>query len=696
MKTKDNKDLQQRIQELLSNNYKETKEFHKKSTEEIYEEINIYHQELEFQNWELMRIREQLEKTKKHFELLYFDAPVGYATYNSDYIINSANHSLGALIGIEANEMTGRKITEFIHPDSQDFFWFHQNQLLKEGFNSSCELQLQYQKKSVWVKIDSNLFQEDNKTQIRTVFINISKEKAQQYLLEKQHKLTLQITNCDNVDELLQTSLQAAIDLIDMESGAIFTLDEQNRQLLLKYQIGLVDQQCELLKTLDEKNPHFRLIMKHETVYGDKNSVSMRMVETCRPEGVKSYAIIPLVQAKNIIGALMLYQYHSNILEPEKRQAIETISAVIAQTLAREMAYKRLQESEQKYRSLFQNTAVGIFRTKSTGKALHINPAMAKILGLPPDAEPVTDFNDLENILNVEPLRRVDFIELLKRHKSVNYFEFEARHFSGKNIWLSLSARISRQYDDGSFLIDGFVTDITQNKMVEKAYQYEKYLAQQYLDVAQIMLLTLDTEQRISSINPKGCQILGYSREEIIGKNWFDNFLVSDEIEKVQSIYNRLFKEELESLDYFENLIRRKDGSTRLIAWHNSYLRDDNKQIIGLFSSGEDITERRAAELSLAESERNFRLLFENSPLGTYIADREGNILDGNPALLNILGSPSLEATKKINVLTFPPLVKNGYADSFRECLKDGEIKAIQVPYHSKWGKSLFLSCYIV
>ena len=109
-----------------------------------------------------------------------------------------------------------------------------------------------------------------------------------------------------------------------------------------------------------------------------------------------------------------------------------------------------------------------------------------------------------------------------------------------------------------------------------------------------------------------------------------------------------------------------------------------------------DIEERIQAEKALKESEKNFRLLFEHSPLGTYIADPSGKILDANQTLLNILGSPSLEATRKINILTFPPLTQIGYSKKFQQCVDSAKTAFFEFPYTSKWGKKLLLSSYIV
>ena len=91
-----------------------------------------------------------------------------------------------------------------------------------------------------------------------------------------------------------------------------------------------------------------------------------------------------------------------------------------------------------------------------------------------------------------------------------------------------------------------------------------------------------------------------------------------------------------------------------------------------------------------------FRLLFEHSPLGIYISTTAGDILEVNKALIKILGSPSTEATKQINVLSFEPLQKNGYSEAFKRCLNKKEVVYIEMPYTTKWNKTVYLSSFLV
>ncbi|GIW23614.1 MAG: hypothetical protein KatS3mg068_2621 [Candidatus Sericytochromatia bacterium] len=103
------------------------------------------------------------------------------------------------------------------------------------------------------------------------------------------------------------------------------------------------------------------------------------------------------------------------------------------------------------------------------------------------------------------------------------------------------------------------------------------------------------------------------------------------------------------------------------------------------------------SRLKIIEENNNYkyRFIIENSPLGFIIADTNGNITDLNNKLLEILGSPSAEETKKINLLNFPSLKESGYSDKFMECINDRKTIIEEMEYTSKWGKNIFVRYYM-
>jgi PAS domain-containing protein len=101
--------------------------------------------------------------------------------------------------------------------------------------------------------------------------------------------------------------------------------------------------------------------------------------------------------------------------------------------------------------------------------------------------------------------------DLLARHKDGSLFPVE--------IGLS-----PVKTEEGLIIISAIV-DITKRKKAEEKLREEKERAQKYLDVAEVMLLAINNREEVTMINQRGCKILGYKEKEVIGKNWFENFL---------------------------------------------------------------------------------------------------------------------------------------------------------------------------
>ncbi len=129
------------------------------------------------------------------------------------------------------------------------------------------------------------------------------------------------------------------------------------------------------------------------------------------------------------------------------------------------------------------------------------------------------------------------------------------------------------------------------------ALRKERNLFQRYLNLVEAIIVTLDPNGIVTMLNRKGCEFLGYKEEDILGENWFKKCLPQPEgWENVYPVFKDIMNGRLVAAEYFENEILSKDGQKSLIAWHNNYFRDDNGQIVGTISTGQDITERKQAE----------------------------------------------------------------------------------------------------
>ncbi len=125
-------------------------------------------------------------------------------------------------------------------------------------------------------------------------------------------------------------------------------------------------------------------------------------------------------------------------------------------------------------------------------------------------------------------------------------------------------------------------------------------------DLANVLLMTLDPEGRISSINPKGLSLLGCSESQALGRVWFDEFLPPDCRERVRAGFMEVMSGRSEPRAYAENCVLARGGETPLIAWSCRRQKDQHGNIAFLLCCGLDITHQRKAERDLRTTEQRF------------------------------------------------------------------------------------------
>jgi PAS domain S-box-containing protein len=155
--------------------------------------------------------------------------------------------------------------------------------------------------------------------------------------------------------------------------------------------------------------------------------------------------------------------------------------------------------------------------------------------------------------------------------------------------------------DDG--LIVGFQRDVTDRRRSEELLRYERDRAQGYLDTVETIIVALDAGGRITTINRKACQILGYAEDELLGRFWFETCLPQPAgMETVYPYFTGFMAGRQECAEYFENPVITRSGGIRHVAWHNAVLRDEQGRTSGTLSAGEDITDRKKAEKELLQA----------------------------------------------------------------------------------------------
>jgi PAS domain S-box-containing protein len=156
---------------------------------------------------------------------------------------------------------------------------------------------------------------------------------------------------------------------------------------------------------------------------------------------------------------------------------------------------------------------------------------------------------------------------------------------------------------------------------IKKELEQQRDFAQRLIETAHTIVLVMDKDANIVTFNPYFEKLSGWRLVEVKGKNWFETFLPAGDRQKIKQV----FQKAIDGI-YIEgnvNPIVTKNGELKQIEWYSRTLKDSRGEVIGVLSTGQDITERLKAQEELKDSGTRLKTIFDDSIDGILLADIE-------------------------------------------------------------------------
>ncbi|MFM9841211.1 MAG: PAS domain S-box protein [Cyclobacteriaceae bacterium] len=280
------------------------------------------------------------------------------------------------------------------------------------------------------------------------------------------------------------------------------------------------------------------------------------------------------------------------------------------------LRFKELLDTEVKHKeqlnAVFNNATEGMLIVNKGGSIVLVNAFAEQLFGY--RHEELLGMN-IENLLP-DHLRvahhdhRKAFMAKPETRPMGKARELFARRKDGMEFPVEISLSHFKN-EQGSFAI-AFVLDLTERQKALKALNQEQKLVQTYFELAPILFIVLDKTGSVTGVNDHACQLLGYKKEEMLGKNWFETFLTPEMTTKREFLANieKIFEGKSVLLEY-ENPVLNKNDEEIDISWRNSIIHDMQGQPIALLAAGTDITERKKHERAISAHHEAIRNLNE-------------------------------------------------------------------------------------
>ncbi len=150
---------------------------------------------------------------------------------------------------------------------------------------------------------------------------------------------------------------------------------------------------------------------------------------------------------------------------------------------------------------------------------------------------------------------------------------------------------------------------MANNKKIKIIKTENTNFSEQCLNTADIIIVALSLKGEITLINKKGYEVLGYKKDELIGKNWFRVCVPKNEREKVKKIFKEIVSNRIKKLKNYENPVITKKGEIKQILWRNTIIQNNKIKIIGTISCGVDVTESNKVDNNSIRVNRALRMV---------------------------------------------------------------------------------------
>ena len=321
-------------------------------------------------------------------------------------------------------------------------------------------------------------------------------------------------------------------------------------------------------------------------------------------------------------------------LQKELGELRQTLATLQASETERKRAEEALRESEARYRSLFENSVMGIFQALPDGRLICANTAYAQMYGYTNPEEMMAEVSHVGRQLYANPEDREDVLRILKAKGVMEPREIAVVRRDGTRFFVLVGAREVRDSNGNLLCYQAEHVDITEHKRTEEMLRESEERFRRLYERAPLGYQSLDAEGCLIDVNRAWLDLLGYSRDQVIGR-WFGDFLAPQEVDGFKERFPR-FKATGEVHVDLEMV--RRAGSTIIMHIDGRIGHDEHGQFKQTHCILHDITARKRAEEELRTSAQNLARAQRIGRLGNWDWDVKNQTLTWSDEIYRIFG----------------------------------------------------------
>ena len=541
---------------------------------------------------ERKQVEAALRDSEARLRLITDSIPACISYIDRNHHYRFVNKTYEDWFGRSRDEICGMSVQALLGPEAYQAIRQHLDRALS-GVVQSYEAELPYQHGGT--RYTSTVFVPDFDTQgqvrgLYALITDISDRKQQQEALQ----LIVEGTAAKTGQAFFKTCIRYLVEVLRVRYAIIteFANSRKTRaRTLATWGGGILSDNFEY----DLPGTPCEKVLRGEICYYTEN------VQALFPEdddlvkaGIISYLGIPLVNASNeILGHLAVMDDKPMESDPGRELILKIFAARAGAELERQQAEEALRHSELKFRKIFENSQVGIFRAQlEDGLIREANQRFIELTGYHLPSEVIGQLHTTDFYVN--PSDRQRLLRALRHRGEIDNFELQFRRRDGVVRWGLCSVRLNAAENT----LEGVIADISDRKQLEEDLRQSQQFLDTIVENLPIALFTKDitNDFRYVLINKNCEKVWGFLQEDAIGLNDYD--LMSPELADYYRTQDLKAVEQGAPLEFSENLALSPEDSV-FIRGFKLPLYDSQGRPSHLLCIGEDITERKRQEEAL-------------------------------------------------------------------------------------------------
>jgi len=602
---------------------------------------------------------EALRHSEERFRLSFEDANIGMCLVDLSGRLTRVNQKMCEIFGYTRKELEGMTVNDIAHPEDLNVSPKFIDRAISGEVEHAIFEKRYFHKYGhiVYGQVSSSLVrdaqgvpqyfishvQEITERKKAEESLKQSEENARQFAQENAAMAEIGriISSTLNIEEVYERFVEEVRKLFPVDRIMVNILNPEDRTITMAHVFGVEVAGRRQGDVIPSTDPFLEdLIAGRSSILiqtEDESELAERypiLLSTFRA-GLRSMMSIPLISKDQVIGLLHFRSTKPNAYSEKDLRLAERVGNQIAGAIAnaqlfseRKRAEEALKESEEKFRALFEQAAVGVAQIETeTGRFLSINPRYCEIVGYTIQEMQNLSFRE---ITHPEDLQAdLDNAKLLIEGK-IRESSSEKRYYhkNGSIVWVNLTVSPMWAVGEKTNYHIAVVQDITERKRIEEALQMTQFSVER----APESVIWIDSEGHLDYVNEAACRSLGYAREELLSMSiWHIDPGFPQE--RWSTHWQELPKPGPSTR---ESHHRTKEGKIFPVEITGDYLKYGDKEYHVIFAR--DITERKRAEEALRSSEEKYRTILETIEEGYFEVDISGNFTFFNDSLCKIIG----------------------------------------------------------